>query len=143
MRFQTVMIQTGDNTGIEVPAAVLDALGGGRRPAVTVTVGDHSLASTVGARGGRSLVPFSAERRRLTGLSGGDALEVDLELDTSSREVAVPADLAAALDLAGVTGAFAVLAPSTRKAHVVSVEGANTEATRARRIDSIVQKLRG
>ena len=101
MRFPTVMIQTGDDTGIEVPAAVLGASGGGRRPAVTVTVGDHSFASTVGARGGRSL------------------------------------------DLAGVTGAFAVLAPITRKGHVVSVEGAKTKATRARRIVGIVQKLQG
>jgi hypothetical protein len=141
MRFQTTMFQTGNNTGIEVPAEVLEALGGGRRPAVRVTLGDYSFASTVGAMGGRSLIPFSAEKRRLTGIGGGDALQVDIELDTSSREMPVPADLAGALESAAVTADFAALAPSARKAHIVSVDGAKAEATRARRIDGIVQKL--
>lgn len=141
MRFETTMFQAGRNTGIEVPAEVLEALAGGRRPAVRVTLGDHSFTSTVGAMGGRALIPFSAEKRRLTGIGGGDALQVDIELDTSSREMPVPADLGEALEGAGVTADFKALAPSARKAHIVSVEGAKTDATRARRIDGVVQKL--
>ena len=53
----------------------------------------------------------------------------------------VPADLGEALEGAGVTADFKALAPSARKAHIVSVEGAKTDATRARRIDGVVQKL--
>ncbi|MGP3534386.1 hypothetical protein ACTU3I_06280 [Microbacterium sp. RD1] len=33
MRFETTLHQTGNNTGIEVPPDVLEALGGGKRPA--------------------------------------------------------------------------------------------------------------
>ncbi len=36
MRFETTLSQMGNNTGIEVPAEVLDALGGGKRAAVVV-----------------------------------------------------------------------------------------------------------
>ena len=143
MRYETTVVQMGNNTGIEVPPEVLDSLGGGRRPAVRVTVGDFSFESTVGAMGGRALIPFSAERRRASGIAGGDRVEVDLELDTSSRELPVPADLAAALEDAGAVEAFAALAPSGRKAHIVAVEGAKAEATRARRIAGIVHGLTG
>ena len=34
MKFKTSILQTGNNTGIEVPADVVQALGGGKKPAV-------------------------------------------------------------------------------------------------------------
>ena len=141
MRFTTTLFQVGRNTGIEVPPEVLDALGGGRRPAVSVVVNGFAFTSTVGAMGGRALIPFSADRRAASGLAGGDALEVDLELDTAPRTVEVPEDLAAALDAAGATAAFDALSPSARKAHVTSVEGAKAAETRARRVAAVVAAL--
>jgi len=141
MRYETTMVQTGNNTGIEVPPEVLEALGGGRRPAVVVRVNGYEYRTTVGSMGGRYLLPFSAERRAETGLAGGDALTVDLELDTAPREVAVPADLAEALDAAGLRAAFDALPPSHRKAHVTSVESAKAAETRARRVTAVVTKL--
>jgi len=86
-------------------------------------------------------VPFSAERRRESGLAGGDAIVVDIELDEAPREVETPDDLVAALAEAGATAAFDRLAPSARKAHVVNVESAKTPETRARRIAAIIAKL--
>ena len=47
-RFETTMSQFGNNTGIEVPPAVLEALGGGKRPAVVVSVNGYEYRSTVG-----------------------------------------------------------------------------------------------
>ena len=141
MRFTTTLFQVGRNTGIEVPPEVLDALGGGRRPAVSVVVNGFAFTSTVGAMGGRALIPFSADKRAASGLAGGDALEVDLELDTAPRTVEVPEDLAAALDAAGATAAFDALSPSARKAHVTSVEGAKAAETRARRVAAVVVAL--
>ncbi|NQX05676.1 DUF1905 domain-containing protein [Rathayibacter sp. VKM Ac-2856] len=141
MRFTTTLFQVGRNTGIEVPPEVLDALGGGRRPAVSVVVNGFAFTSTVGAMGGRALIPLSADRRAASGLAGGDALEVDLELDTAPRTVEVPEDLAAALEAGGVTAAFAALSPSARKAHVTSVEGAKAAETRARRVAAVVAAL--
>ncbi|MFS0735147.1 YdeI/OmpD-associated family protein [Microbacterium sp. 1P10UB] len=141
MRFETTMLQMGNNTGIEVPPEVLEALGGGKRPAVDVTVNGFAYKSTVGAMGGKSLIPFSSDKRAASGISGGDAIVVDVELDTAPRTVDVPDDLAAALATAGQREAFDALSPSQRKAHVTGVEGAKAADTRARRIESIVAKL--
>jgi hypothetical protein len=134
---------TGRNTGIPVPPEVLERLGGGKRPAVLVEVNGYHYASAVGTMAGRSLIPFSSEHRTASGIGGGDDLDVGLTLDRSPREVEVPADLAEALAEAGLTDAFAGLAPSHRKAHVTSVESAKGEDTRRRRVDAVLEKLRG
>ncbi|MCJ1674949.1 DUF1905 domain-containing protein [Rathayibacter sp. VKM Ac-2929] len=141
MRYTTTLFQIGNNTGIEVPLEVLDALGGGKRPAVSVVVNGYAFRGTVGAMGGRALISFSSEKRAATGLAGGDAIEVDLELDSAPRTVAVPEDLAVALSAAGATAAFDALSPSARKAHVTAVEGAKAAETRARRVAAVVAKL--
>lgn len=143
MRFETTMSQMGNNTGIEVPPEVIEALGGGKRPPVAVTVNGYAYRSTVGVMAGRSLIPFSADKRAATGIRGGDPITVDVELDTAPREVEVPADLDAALTDAGVRAAFDALSPSARKAHVTAVEGAKAAETRARRIAGVVEKLGG
>ncbi|OOB89817.1 YdeI/OmpD-associated family protein [Rathayibacter sp. VKM Ac-2630] len=141
MRFTTTMHQVGRNTGVEVPPDVIAALGGGGRPAVRVVVNGFEYRSTVGVMGGRALVPFSADKRAATGIAGGDALDVEIELDTAPREIAVPEDLARALGAAGLTERFEALSPSARKAHVVAVEGAKAEATRARRVAGVLGTL--
>lgn len=137
------MHAVGRNTGIPVPPEVLDALGGGKRPAVSVVVNGFSYLSTVGSMNGQSLIPFSSDKRTASGIGAGDALVVDLELDTAPRTVVVPADLAQALEAAGLTAAFESLSPSARKAHVTSVEGAKAEATRLRRVEKVVGDLSG
>jgi hypothetical protein len=141
MRFESTMSQMGNNTGIELSPEVIEALGGGRRPAVVVVVNGYEYRSTVGVMGGRFLVPFSSDKRAETGIRGGDAITVDVTLDTAPRTVEVPQDLADALDTAGLRGAFDALAPSHRKAHVTSVESAKAADTRTRRIAAVLQKL--
>jgi hypothetical protein len=143
MRFETTLLQTGNNTGIEVPPEIVEGLGGGKRPAVNVTVNGYSYRSTIASMGGKLLIPFSSDKRATTGLAGGDPITVELSLDTAPRTVEVPADLAAALEAAGVREAFDALAPSAKKADVGNVEGAKAEETRARRIAAIVAKLQG
>ncbi|MER6282536.1 YdeI/OmpD-associated family protein [Streptomyces sviceus] len=136
------MFQTGNNTGVPVPAEVVEALGGGRRPAVTVTVNGYAYRSTIASMGGQFLIPFSAEKRRESGISGGDDIDVELTLDTAPRTVEPPADLAAALaQVPGAQEAFRALAPSRQKAHVTSIGEAKTEATRRRRITKVVEEL--
>lgn len=137
------MATIGNNTGVAVPEEVVTSLGAGKRPAVTVTVNGYTYRSTVAPMGGQYLISFSSDRRKATGIAGGDAIVVDLELDTAPRTVDVPADLGAALGDAGVRAAFDALAPSHRKAHVTSVEDAKTPATRERRIAAAVAKIRG
>lgn len=141
MRFETTLFLSGNNTGIEVPPEVVDGLGGGRRAAVDVVVNGFAYKSTIAVMGGRFLIPFSSDKRAATGLAGGDPIVVELTLDTAPRTVEVPEDLAAALAEAGLRDAFDALAPSHRKAHVTSVEGAKAAETRGRRIAAVVAKL--
>lgn len=141
MQFATTLFQQGNNTGIVVPPEVVEALGGGSRAAVTVTVNGFRYPSTLAVMGGRHLIPFSSDKRAATGLAGGDPIDVTLELDTAPRTVEVPEDLVSALADAGVRAEFDALAPSARKAHVANVVSAKTDETRARRIVAIVAKL--
>jgi hypothetical protein len=143
MRFETTMAQSGNNTGIPVPENVVEALGGGKRAAVSVTVNGYAYRSTLASMGGRYLIPFSSDKRKDTGIAGGDPIVVDLELDTTPRTVEVPADLAAALDAAGLRAAFDALSPSHRKAHVTAIEEAKAAATRERRVAAAVAKVGG
>jgi hypothetical protein len=144
IRFSTTVELGGRTaTGFEVPPEVVDALGAGKRPAVTVTVGGHTYRSTVAVMGGRYMLPLSAENRTAAGLSAGDATDVELELDTAPRVVEVPADLAAALDAEpAARAAFDALNYSNQRRHTLSVEGAKTDATRARRVAKVVETLR-
>lgn len=144
IRFSTQLLQTGKTTtGIEVPAEVVAQLGGGARPAVAARVNDYPYRTTVGVMGGRSLLPFSAEHRAASGLKGGDAIVVELSLDTASREVEIPADLDQALAAEpAVHAAFHKQAPSRRKADIDNVLSAKAPDTRVRRIQAIVARLR-
>jgi hypothetical protein len=88
MRFHaTVELGGKSATGIEVPPHVVEALGSGKRPAVTVTVGTHTYRTTVAVMGGRFLIPLSAENRTAAGVAAGDDVQVDVELDTQPRVV--------------------------------------------------------
>ena len=99
MRFRATIELGGKTaTGIRIPAEVVDALGSGKKPAVTVTINGHTYRSTVAPRGGEYLIPVSAENRDAAGVVAGDEVDVDVELDTAPRAVALPPDFAEALD---------------------------------------------
>ncbi|MGV0812417.1 YdeI/OmpD-associated family protein [Mycolicibacterium boenickei] len=143
MKFSTTMFQDGNNTGIEVPADVVEALGAGKRPAVVVEVNGYRYRSTIAPMGGKFLIPFSAERRGESGIGGGDAIDVELTVDTEPRTVEVPDDLRAALEAAAPEAAanWERLSYSKRKAHVTAVQGAKAAETRARRIAKVIAEL--
>jgi antitoxin component of MazEF toxin-antitoxin module len=139
--FDTVILGFGNNAGIEVPAANLEALGSGKRPPVVVTVGNYSYRSTVGGMSGRTLIPLPKAHRDAAGLKAGDAVTVTLVLDDGPRSVDVPPLLQAALEQAGLAEKFAALAYSKRKEFARQVAEAKTDATRERRIEKVLQAL--
>ena len=99
MRFRaTVELGGKTATGIHVPDEIVTGLGSHKRPAVSVTIGDHTYRSTIATMGGRFMVTVSAEVRTATGIAAGDEVDVVIELDTEPREVQVPPDLAEAFD---------------------------------------------
>lgn len=143
--FTATLKQEGKTaTGIEVPPEIMEALGGGKKPAVTVTLKGYAYRSTVGVMGGRSMIPVSAGHRGNAGLSAGDRVQVTLELDMAPREVDVPEDLQAALDANPTAlAAFARLSYSGKRQHTLSVEGTKNPETRARRVAKAVATLSG
>ena len=144
MRFRaTVKLGGKTATGIEVPDEVVAGLGPSRRPAVRATIAGHTYRTSVASMGGVFMLPVSAEIRGITGVAAGDEVDVDLELDTEPREVAVPPDLAEALDREPEARRFFDgLAYSHRLRHVLAIDDAKTPETRQRRIDKAVAMLR-
>ncbi len=105
--------------------------------------GKTANRSTVAVMGGVFMVGVSAENRAAAGVTAGDEIDVDLALDTAPRELAVPADLAAAI--AGDEAAprfWDGLSYSRKSRFVHSVERAKTPETRQRKIDKSVTDLR-
>jgi hypothetical protein len=144
VRFGTTIQQSGKTaTGIQVPEQVIEALGSGKRPAVKVTINGYTYRSTVGVVGGVYMVGVSAEHRAGAGVAGGDEVEVDIDLDSGPREVSIPADFAAALDVQPeARRTFQGLSYSNKSWHVLQVEGAKTDQTRQRRIAKSVDILK-
>lgn len=144
MDFTTEVLQTGKTTtGLVVPDDVVEALGGGKRPKVTVTINGRTYRSSIASMGGRSMVGVSAENRALTGVSAGETVTVTVELDTAPREVEVPEDFAAALEVVPEAKAvFARQSFSHQRQHVDAINGAKAPETRRRRIDRAVEMLR-
>ena len=70
-----------------------------------------------------------------------DEVEVRLDLLTGPRVVEVPEPLASALARAGLSDAFAALAPSRRKEACRQVDEAKGADTRERRIHKILGAL--
>lgn len=144
MKFKTTLMQGESKNvcGIVVPAEIVEGLGGGKRAPVKVTINGYAYRNTVAVMGGKFMVGVAAEHREKANVKGGDEVVVELELDTSPRDVDVPADLAAALNAAKVLRAFEALAYSHRKEHVRSIEDAKSPETRSRRIEKTIVKLR-
>lgn len=144
MKFKTTILQTGNNTGIEVPEKILEELGGGKRPLVIVTLNDnYTYQNAVAKMGDKFMISLSAENRQKANLKGGDKVEVTLELDLAPRTVEVPNDLQKALDKYSTAKThFEKLAPSKKKAIVLSIQDAKTEETRTRRIEKAIANLK-
>jgi hypothetical protein len=144
MKFTTAIVQgqSKNVAGIVIPDAVVEALGGGRRAPVAITINGYTYRSTLAVMGGRSMVGVTIEHRQNAGVAGGDIVEVDIVLDTTPRTVELPDDLVAALDHAGVCAGFELLAYSVRKEHVRSIDDAKSPETRSRRIDKAIEAAR-
>jgi len=143
MKFTTTIQGSGNKTGIEVPEHVVEGLGAGRRPPVVVTINGKSYRSSIAAMGGRNMISLSAHNREFTGVSAGETVDVELELDTQPRIVEVPGDLAAAMAAESAAHEFyATLSYSAQRRYVEPLDDAKTPETRARRIAKVVADLK-
>jgi len=141
LNIHTVLEPHGPATAIELTEAQVDGLGGGKRAAVVVTIGERSARLRVGAMGGKYLIGMSKAVRAELGVEIGDEIDASIDLDAAEREVDVPADLAAALEAAGVRAAFDALSFTRRKELARGVEEAKKPETRERRIAAAVGEV--
>lgn len=142
--FETTLVGAGKTaTGIDVPSEVIDALGGGRRIPVSVTINGHTYPSTIAFMGGTAKIPVSADiRAKADGIVAGDSITVTLEKDDAPRSVEVPDDLAAALAAnPAAAAAFAALSYSRQRAFVDPIGQAKAADTRARRVEKVIADL--
>lgn len=143
MKFRTHVEPPEPMRGLEVPSEVVEALGGGKRPAVSITINGHSWKSRVAIMRGRNLLGLSNANRRAAGVSIGDEVEVEVTLDTEPRVVVEPEDFARALDAdPAARAAYDRLSHSRKREHVLTIEGAKKAETRTRRIETALATLR-
>ena len=141
LHVRTTLPQNGPATAIELTDAQVEELGGGKRAAVVVRIGERVARLRLGVMGGKNLIGMSKAARAELGVEIGDTVEASIDLDSAEREITVPDDLAAALDADGLRAAFDALAPSRRKEIVRGVTEAKQAATRERRIAAAVDSL--
>ncbi|NUO57729.1 MAG: DUF1905 domain-containing protein [Hamadaea sp.] len=144
MKFRTYVEPPEPMHGLEVPPEVVEALGGGKRPPVIITVNGHTWKSRVAIMRGRNLLGLSNANRQAAGVTVGEQVEVTLELDAEPRAVVEPDDFARALDAdPAARAAYDGLAYTHKREHVLAIEGAKKPETRARRIEKALAMLRG
>jgi len=141
LHVRTTLPANGPATAIELTEAQVDELGGGKRAAVRVRIGDQEARLRLGVMGGKNLVGLTKAARAELGVEIGDTVDAEIELDADDRVIEVPTDLASALDVAGARAAFDALSPSRRKEFVRGIVEAKQPATRERRVQAAVDAV--
>lgn len=142
MQFRAVVIPSGNATAVEIPDAVMASLGPEARPPVTITINGYSWRSRVAIKDGQRLVGISAAHREAAGIAEGQAIDLDISLDTAPREVEEPDDLKSALDAnPSARAAFDKLPFGLKAKHARDIEAATKPEVRARRVAKLVETL--
>jgi len=115
---------------------------GRSRVPLAISYGGNTFRTSISIYRGRWMMVVNKEMRD-GGLVPGDSHDVDVVIDTAERTVEVPADLASALDEAGLREAWDGLSHSHRKEHVRSIEDAKKPETRERRVVKALDAVRG
>jgi len=143
MRFRAQVEPNEPMRGLEVPEYVVEALGGGKRPRVIVTINGHSWRTRVAIMRGRFLLGLSNANRSAAGVVTGEEGEIELEFDPEPPTLTVPDDFTRVLDTDPAARAgFDRLTNSRKREHVRAIESAKKPETRKRRIEKALATLR-
>ena len=141
LQIHAVLAPMGPATAIELTDAQVAELGGGKRAAVVVGIGERRARVRLGVMDGRNLIGLSKAARAELGVEIGDEVDATVDLDTADREIEVPADLAQALDAEGARAAFDALPFSRRKELARGVSEAKRPETRERRVAAVLAEV--
>lgn len=142
--FRAELRSTGRGGGhlVEVPPDVIEKLGARGRIAIRATFNGVPYRGSIMRMGGVTMLGVTKGIMEQAGVDVGDTLRVVVENDDTPREVAVPAELAAAFQRdAGMRNAWDALSYTARKEHAASIESAKKPETRARRVAKVVDAL--
>lgn len=141
-RFRAEIQDAGGGAYVVVPFDLEETFGKKRLQAL-VTFDGQPYRGLVGKYRGEVMVIVPKNIREAIKKGPGDEVEVSVEEDTAPREVAVPDDLAAALEGAPEAKAFFErLSYTHRREYVSWIEKAKRPETRTRRIGQAVEKLK-
>ncbi len=142
-KFSAAIYRVGLNFCVDVPEAVRLASGGRVHVPVTGTVDGHDFRTTLVPRGGgRHRLFLNGALRKAAGVGEGDTVTLALKLDTRSRALPVPVELADALRKnTGALAALEALTPAHRGGLLEWIDDAKRAETRARRISRVLDHL--
>lgn len=144
LRLHTVLEGRGPAAAIILTDEQVASFGAGKAFPVAVTIDGRTARLRLARMGGQNMIGFSKAVRADLGVEIDQEVDVVIRVDGAERTVDVPPPLAAALDAdPALRAAFDALSYSVRKEHARSVAEAKQEATRDRRIERIVESLRG
>lgn len=142
MKVKQKLEPQGPATAIILTDAQVEELGGGKRAAVTVTIGGKTARLRLAVMGGKNMIGISKANRAELGVEIGDTVNATIELDSAARTVELPDDAAKALDKAKLRKKFYALAYTHQKEHVQAIADAKKPETRAKRIAAMLEMLK-
>src|SRR5438445_2737181 len=134
----------GGGTLVPIPRQVAANLGLKGRPKIqAVIAGSPYRGSLMPMGDGTYCLGVLKSVQQAAGVKRGDTITVELELDTAPRTVDVPQDLAQLLAKdKKAQAAWVKLSYTNKKEIARSLEEAKQPATRERRLDAALQRLR-
>jgi hypothetical protein len=111
-------------------------------PVVAHVNGHREKTTLLPAGGGRYRMQFNASLRKASNADSGDVVSIALSFDKETREIAVPADLRAALKRhPKVKRAFDEAPPGYRRQILKWMDAAKSQAARNRRIEIVMDRM--
>ena len=142
MKVKQTLQPHGPATAIVLTDAQVEELGGGKRAAVTVTIGKKAVRLRLGVMGGKNLIGLSKANRETLGVDIGDTVEAVIGLDDAARTVDVPDDVAKMIAKEKLREAFDALSYTLRKEQIRGIADAKKPETRAKRVSALLAMLR-
>lgn len=137
-------VQVGERLIIPLPEGTSAQLPSRGQVAAEAALNGHELALVIEPDGRRGhWLSIDDELRSTLGLAAGDEVEISLTPTKAWPEPEVPADLGAAIEAApDVQDTWADITPMARWEWVRWVGATRSEATRAKRVDVSIDKMR-
>ncbi|UCH84592.1 MAG: DUF1905 domain-containing protein [Candidatus Latescibacterota bacterium] len=141
--FSAKIYKIGINRCVDVPKRVSDTFGKRGLVPVTGTIDGYRIRATLVPKGGgRHRLYVNGEMRNAIGADTSDRVSFVLRIDTRSREIPTPKDVASALRrVKGATATFNAFTPSKRRGILRWILDAKRPDTRERRIEKVIEHI--